>query len=954
MHRLLALLFAVTCASGCTALLKFDDLVAPAGSSDGGVTPPGDAAHDANPDAGADGGAVPETDAGPDGGAVPETDAGPDGGAGPTLSVDPVVGAIFNGESLALSVRDCAAPEWSLEEFCAQMSVTLSQGLLTAPASQLVDGQPCTVSVSCPATGGTGQATIWVLRLIEPLSPSIVVNGVQPNGGRVYVTSSQPGNEFSASVPAPSGSGKSVTLRLHSPQLDMNNAHFLAFQDSPGLGRPHASDPIAASTSLALTLATLSGTAAFPTAVMEASLGGDPGEVLLDFPPLKTKLEELANRTLEAGTSYRFTYTAQSGVEKTVTLDPPLAFLFAALDVDAAKPMKIEANGQALTIAPPPPIPLDAELELHVTSDPGMTLGRVWAFARRTLDGRLFAASSTDPSGKVLVSVQAGFEYEVGAWLDSDSNGLFGFGDASSRVFGTGPLVRATAPSQTVTVRVSNVPFLVQAREVRGSFGISGVEMTVRSNHAKVLSARAFTPTFGTDLGLQDDPVPTFRSRLSNVTTVHAMVTFLEGSVVRTVGVPDIPVFAAPPWDDTQGIESVCSAEGARRITLAVPSSELLYRVTLLGSQGSPLGPEVPLQLPIMLAADWSSAYQLQLVVQKAAPEPHLAWGGYTEARSLNIPAAQDCVPDACSDGLDNNGDGLTDCADTSCAALPQCKVELCNNAADDDSNGLIDCADRGVCLNQPCGSGTSARCDAKGNCAGGETNCSDQLDDDGDHLVDCQDEDCADNPACTAASETCADGRDNDGNGKNRLPGYERLPDLHALHEQRRVLLARAMRRRRKGRGLRQRPGRRLRRPDRLPGQGLHFPALRQRRDLQRHGIPVHGRREELRRRERRRLRRRYRLPGRRLRPEAVWRHQRLRQPNLPIGLTGSSTPVRQDRSSLAHELRGSAKCGLRSDGFTLPKGTQYGRPATPANGGPSATAAESSGRNAGERTRS
>ena len=43
-----------------------------------------------------------------------------------------------------------------------------------------------------------------------------------------------------------------------------------------------------------------------------------------------------------------------------------------------------------------------------------------------------------------------------------------------------------------------------------------------------------------------------------------------------------------------------------------------------------------------------------------------------------------------CTDGLDNDRDGLLDCEEASCGAAPGC-LEICDNGLDDDDNGLAD-----------------------------------------------------------------------------------------------------------------------------------------------------------------------------------------------------------------------------------------------------------------------
>jgi hypothetical protein len=109
----------------------------------------------------------------------------------------------------------------------------------------------------------------------------------------------------------------------------------------------------------------------------------------------------------------------------------------------------------------------------------------------------------------------------------------------------------------------------------------------------------------------------------------------------------------------------------------------------------------------------------------------------------------------ACDDGIDNDGDGLTDCDDDDCADDPICDVtsELdCGDAIDNDGDGLTDCDDDD-CADDPL-------------CDGVEVNCDDGVDNDGDGLTDCDDEECFDDPACETGETACDDGVDNDGDG--------------------------------------------------------------------------------------------------------------------------------------------------------------------------------------------
>lgn len=144
----------------------------------------------------------------------------------------------------------------------------------------------------------------------------------------------------------------------------------------------------------------------------------------------------------------------------------------------------------------------------------------------------------------------------------------------------------------------------------------------------------------------------------------------------------------------------------------------------------------------------------------------------------------------SCVDGFDNDGDGLTDCTDSSCDGLPgrlapsvalcrfgnEGSLATCTDGFDNDGDGFTDCVDPD-CWKQ----------DAFG-CPSTETSCSDGMDNDKDRSfddawddnpltgVDCQDYDCAGDPNCPAREHLdkdgneienqCFDGLDNDLDG--------------------------------------------------------------------------------------------------------------------------------------------------------------------------------------------
>ncbi len=61
----------------------------------------------------------------------------------------------------------------------------------------------------------------------------------------------------------------------------------------------------------------------------------------------------------------------------------------------------------------------------------------------------------------------------------------------------------------------------------------------------------------------------------------------------------------------------------------------------------------------------------------------------------------------ACTDGIDNDGDGQTDCADSDCEGVgicgPEGRLTTCSDGYDNDGDGDIDCADAGCARNRSC-----------------------------------------------------------------------------------------------------------------------------------------------------------------------------------------------------------------------------------------------------------
>jgi hypothetical protein len=137
-----------------------------------------------------------------------------------------------------------------------------------------------------------------------------------------------------------------------------------------------------------------------------------------------------------------------------------------------------------------------------------------------------------------------------------------------------------------------------------------------------------------------------------------------------------------------------------------------------------------------------------------------------TPTATLNVTGSVLPKETQCFDGIDNDGDGLTDCADPDCAgaAGDACDTGIpgvCAAGQNQCVNGAAACvqtvfpspetiAAAGTCndsLDNDCDALTDA---ADPGCQVAEI-CTDAIDNDNDGLIDCADPDCATNPACQA-----------------------------------------------------------------------------------------------------------------------------------------------------------------------------------------------------------
>jgi Zn-dependent metalloprotease len=79
------------------------------------------------------------------------------------------------------------------------------------------------------------------------------------------------------------------------------------------------------------------------------------------------------------------------------------------------------------------------------------------------------------------------------------------------------------------------------------------------------------------------------------------------------------------------------------------------------------------------------------------------AWSDFTDVDLIVESDAGAASPEVCDDGIDNDGDGAVDCADSACASDPVCSVgaEVCDDGVDNNGNGVVDCFDAD-CSAQP------------------------------------------------------------------------------------------------------------------------------------------------------------------------------------------------------------------------------------------------------------
>jgi hypothetical protein len=116
--------------------------------------------------------------------------------------------------------------------------------------------------------------------------------------------------------------------------------------------------------------------------------------------------------------------------------------------------------------------------------------------------------------------------------------------------------------------------------------------------------------------------------------------------------------------------------------------------------------------------------------------------GGSVDGGGPDQPDPCLAKPEICDNGIDDNCNARSDCADPGCFGDRACikpGQEICNNRLDDDDDGRIDCADSDCADSLACRPQMGAEI------------CDNGRDDNNDNLVDCSDPQCSAFPACLA-----------------------------------------------------------------------------------------------------------------------------------------------------------------------------------------------------------
>lgn len=283
----------------------------------------------------------------------------------------------------------------------------------------------------------------------------------------------------------------------------------------------------------------------------------------------------------------------------------------------------------------------------------------------------------------------------------------------------------------------------------------------------------------------------------SGVLTCGTILTGANGDPGSTNAVDEWCDFGQGGWTGPETVWTFFpQANGPVTVTMDASAGDLDLTVLIAppggpGPNGGDCNPE------LCVADDWGPTGQETVTFDAFVGSTYLiaidGWDGAESPFTLIVDCAGGGVEVDCGNLVDDDGDGLADCADADCAADPLCFGfgETCDNGLDDDGDGLTDCDDVIECNTFPgcdfgggdcCADHANPGCDndagedcvcaidpfccqvqwdalcvqqyeqgCGGTCGGGgpEVDCADLVDNDNDGLVDCSDADCGTDPGC-------------------------------------------------------------------------------------------------------------------------------------------------------------------------------------------------------------
>jgi len=235
----------------------------------------------------------------------------------------------------------------------------------------------------------------------------------------------------------------------------------------------------------------------------------------------------------------------------------------------------------------------------------------------------------------------------------------------------------------------------------------------------------------------------------------------------------------------TDGIYTSLSAADGSYTLENIAEGDLVLGISKVGYS------EVSQSLTVTAGQNLTLDFTLPAAIEICSDNLDNDNNGLTDCEDPACTDSASCQPPAteiCADGLDNDGNNLTDCSDPVCIGSGSCEspiAEICNDSIDNNGDNLLDCDDplcstTTYCLPEICDDNADNNSDGLIDCADpvcADTSvcrpppveiCADNLDNDGNGLTDCDDAKCADLDSCAppVVDELCRNGIDDDGNG--------------------------------------------------------------------------------------------------------------------------------------------------------------------------------------------